>query len=94
VTDEDRFRLVPIGEWDRLRRELERWCDGRVEADGDRIDCHAGSARFLVRRDGHVEAGMPLHELAREDVEAIGFDHDARELLLRGEGLRYVFRHP
>jgi hypothetical protein len=94
ASEADRFDMVPISEWDRLRRSLDEWCRGGVEATGDSIVCEAGGARFTVHRDGQVEAGMPLHEFGRSGVDAVGFDHDRRELLVVGDGLRYVFRHP
>jgi hypothetical protein len=92
--DDERFESIPIAEWERLEGALRAWCDGPVEADDAAIDCRAGAARFRVTRDGRVEAGMPLHELSREGVDAVGVDPDGRALLLSGEGVRYVFRHP
>lgn len=90
----ERFETIALTEWTRLERALRDWCDGPVTADDDRIDCRPGVARFTITRDGRLEAGMPLHELEREGVASIGVDRDARELLVSGEGVRYVFRHP
>jgi hypothetical protein len=86
--------FVPVDDFDRLADRLRAWCDGPVEVGADRIRCAAGAARFAVTRDGRVEAGMPLHDLAREGVERVGFDPDGRTLVLSGPGFRYRFRHP
>jgi hypothetical protein len=94
ASETDRFDMVPVSEWDRLHRSLDDWCRGTVEETGGSLVCETGGARFVVHRDGAVEAGMPLHEFGRDGVDAVGFDYDQRELLVVGDDLRYVFRHP
>lgn len=91
---EDRFTVVALSDWDRLREAFASFCRGEVEDDGDRLVCRRGSATFAVDRDGHVDAGMPLHGFTREGVTELGFDAEAGELLVVGPDLRYVFRQP
>jgi hypothetical protein len=92
--DSDRFERVPLSEWDRLRDVLERYADGRVEVDGDRLTCRLGAATFTVDRDGTVDAGMPLHGFETHGVETLGVDAEREELLVETGDTRYVFRHP
>lgn len=95
MTD-DRFEFVPVADFERVAAHLARW--GTVDSDDgddpDHVTARAGAATFTVTRDGDVDAGMPLHELSRGDVTELGFDHDAEEILVRGDDFRYVFRKP
>jgi hypothetical protein len=91
---DDRYEMVRLAEWERLHDALDRFCNGRVQADAQRIACRMGSATFAVTRDGTVEAGMPLHQFDGEHVDALGFDPDGRSILVTGPDVRYVFRHP
>lgn len=61
---------------------------------GEQLVCRFGRATFTVSRGGDVEAGMPLHGFTASDVEAIGVDADAGELLVETAESRYVFRRP
>jgi hypothetical protein len=94
MVDSERFEVIPLTEFERLRDALDRFCAGRVEGDDDRIQCRFGGATFSVSRTGAVEAGMPLHGFEATDVEAIGIDTDDAELLVETADTRYVFRHP
>lgn len=94
VTDPERFELIPLTAWDRLRDGLERFCAGGVEEEGDRLTCRRGVATFSVSRDGEIEAGMPLHGFETSGVETLGIDVDSGELLVETGETRYVFRRP
>ena len=94
VTDTERFELIPLAAWDRLRDGLERFCAGSVEDEGDRLTCRRGVATFSVSRDGEIEAGMPLHGFETSGVERLGIDVDSGELLVETGETRYVFRQP
>jgi len=62
--------------------------DGAIRAD------FGGVTHVVVRPDGRVETGMPLHEFSGP-VEALRFDHEAAALhVTAGEGIEYTFRRP
>lgn len=91
-TDAD---AVPLTDWDRIESHLRRLA-GTVTASDDRLELRSGSARFAVTRAGHVDAGMPLHDLTTAEVTALAFDHDrgAIRLVTDGGAVEYEFRVP
>ncbi len=81
-----------------LRRHLERFGRDVVEReDGTLAARFGGTTRFAVDPEGHVEAGMPLHEFDGI-AEGLVFDHEAGTVtVVAGEGadaLEYTFRAP
>lgn len=71
-----RDRTVRIDDRERLRRELDTFAaeSGTVSETENGLVCDFASARFVIRFDGEIEAGMPLHDFAGR-VEALRFDH-------------------
>jgi hypothetical protein len=93
----DAFTPVRLADWSRLRRELRRFAAGRGDTAevGDRLVYRSGGAAFAVTRDGHVDAGMPLHEFSVTGIDFVHVDRDGGRLLVRGPGgLEYLFRRP
>ena len=93
----DAFTPVRLDDWSRLRRELRQFATGRGDTTevGDRLVYRSGGAAFAVTRDGHVDAGMPLHEFSVTGVDRVHVDQDGGRLLVRGPGgLEYLFRRP
>jgi hypothetical protein len=85
-------RDVDLDDPGAVERELGRL--GEVTADGEAVVLRAGSARFAVTRAGRVEAGMPLHAFAAEEVTRLRVDPDAGRVVVTGEGVEYEFRVP
>lgn len=69
---------VPIDDWTAVVANLERFAGerGTVSETEGGLRCVVGTARFEVRRDGTVHAGMPLHDVSNADVRTLRFDHD------------------
>jgi hypothetical protein len=86
---------IPLSAFDRVTEELRAFADGAplTETD-DAVRVAFENARVEVTRDGRVEAGMPLHDLAAVDATAVAVDHEAGELRVRAEGVAYTIRRP
>jgi hypothetical protein len=86
---------IPLTDWGQVESAL-RGLDGTVTASDERIELQSGSARFAVTRDGHVDAGMPLHDLTTGGVTALVVDHDRDAIrLVTDDGeTAYEFRVP
>ena len=86
---------IPLSDWDRVADGLRTFAAGAPVTETDEgLRVAFRSAHVEVTRDGRVEAGMPLHDLAAGDATAVAFDHDAGELHVRGAGVEYTFRRP
>jgi hypothetical protein len=83
---------VPIADWGAIETNLRRFAPD-VDDHGPKLVARMGVARFTVARDGHVTAGMPLHEFAGH-ADSVVFDHDAGVIRIERAGLTYVFRRP
>jgi hypothetical protein len=93
----DAFTIVRVDDWEELSAAFDRFASARGTANrtSERIVYRSGGAAFAVTRDGHVDAGMPLHEFSVANVDRLYFDPDGGRLLVRGPGaLEYVFRRP
>ena len=91
----DGYERIPIADWDALADALRRIAGGTVASSGDEIRLASGRATFTVTREGGVDAGMPLHEFATENVEALSVDTERGRIGVHGEGeLTYEFRVP
>ena len=86
---------VSLDEWDLVISELRRFAGSReVTVEDGRARVDFGSAHVEIDRDGRVDTGMPLHEFESAAAVELVFDHDAGELIVRGEGVEYTFRRP
>ncbi len=83
---------VPISDWDAIADNLDRFSPD-VDVHDARIVARMGVARFSISRDGHVTAGMPLHDFDGR-ADSLVFDHDSGAIRIERAGVSYVFRRP
>lgn len=90
--DSEDVERVPLAEFDRVVRALERFA-GDVAVEDGCARATMGSATLELCRDGRVAGAMPLHEF-EGGVDAVVFDHAGGEIRVEGEGVAYTFRRP
>ncbi|WP_435159339.1 hypothetical protein [Haladaptatus sp. DFWS20] len=83
---------VPISDWDAIADNLHRFAPN-VDTHDAKLIARMGVARFTISRDGHVTAGMPLHDFDGR-ADALVFDHNAGAIRIERAGVTYVFRRP
>lgn len=108
-TDSADSTEIPIENWEEIVAGLERFAgeDGAISTTEEKASCEVGSARFEIRRNGVVSAGMPLHEVAGVQARALRFDHANGAITVVGgenggdredeeetERFEYTFRRP
>jgi hypothetical protein len=69
--------IIPIDDWERVLANAERFAGERGEvAETDTgVTCGFGNARVEIRRDGRVNAGMPLHDVTNAEADRLRFEH-------------------
>ncbi|WP_266079701.1 hypothetical protein [Haladaptatus caseinilyticus] len=83
---------VPVSDWDAIADNLHRFASN-VDTNDTRLIARMGVARFTITRDGHVTAGMPLHDFDGR-ADSLVFDHRAGTIRIERAGITYVFRRP
>lgn len=83
---------VPVSDWDAIADNIHRFAPN-VNVHDTKIIARMGVARFSISRDGHVTAGMPLHDFDGR-ADSLVFDHDAGAIRIERAGVTYVFRRP
>ena len=82
--------MTSINDWEVLREEFLTHFGDRAEISDSKLRYEKTGEFLEIRKDGTLEAGMPLHGNEIKNVEAVEFKDS--EVKFAAENSTYIFR--